>query len=235
MKKVILITGSSSGMGLEAALLLAKKHTVYATLHSLDSEKEVQARAKKEGVALKCLELDVTKPASVGKAIDTIIGKEGRVDVLINNAGFGVVSPFEMVSEADFTRQFDVNFYGYVRCIQEVLPHMRKQKAGTIINVSSVAGVAGFGFWSAYVSTKFAVEGLTECLKAEVQPFGIDVKMIEPGPVATKFDKDMIKGNRKVENNPYLKSLDKTFQAFKEMLQQGQAAKDAAKTYVEAV
>lgn len=237
MKKVILITGCSSGMGLEAALLLAAKgHKVYASLRSIKSEQKVQERAQKEGVSLNCLELDVTKEKSVRKAVEKIVKKEGRIDVLLNNAGFGVVGALETLSEKDLEKQFDVNYYGYVRCIHAVLPQMRKQKSGAIINVSSVAGVAGFAYWSAYVSTKFAIEGMSECLKAEVEPFGIKVKLIEPGPVATNFDKDMIMGTRKLVENPYAETMKQSLDGLTAMLKTGQSAKEAAlQAYVKAV
>ena len=210
MAKIILITGCSSGMGLEAALLLAGKgHKVYATLHNLDSEKKVQECAKKAGCEVTCLELDVTKPATIKKAVETIIKNDGKIDVLINNAGFGVVGALDTLSEEDLKKQFDVNFYGYVRCIQAVLPHMRKQKSGTIVNVTSIAGIYGFAFMPAYVSTKFAIEGLSETLQAEVKDFGIQVKVVEPGPVATSFAKDMIKGSRDPNENPYAEAINK--------------------------
>lgn len=222
-------------MGLEAALLLAKNHKVYASMRSLKSEPEVLSRAKKEKVKLETLALDVTDVQSIGDAVRAIIQKEGRIDVLINNAGFGMMGPFELLSEEDIQKQFNVNYLGYVRCIQAVLPQMRKQKSGTIINVSSVAGVSGLAFCSAYASAKFAIEGLSECLRAELQPFGIDVRLVEPGPVATNFDKEMTLGHRQLKSNPYEKNIQKTFESFKQMLQQGQSSKEAAQTYVEAV
>jgi NAD(P)-dependent dehydrogenase (short-subunit alcohol dehydrogenase family) len=236
MAKIILITGCSSGMGLEAALLLAGKgHKVYATLHKLDSESTVQECAKKAGCGITCLELDVTKPATIKKAVDTIIKNDGKIDVLINNAGFGVAGAVETLTIEEFQKQFDVNYFGTLRCIQEVLPYMRKQKSGRIINVSSIAGIFGFSFMSAYVSTKFALEGMSETLQVELKSHGIDVKIVEPGPVATNFNKDMIKGTRKLNENPYDKAIDKFFESIGGMLKDGQTSKDAAQAYVDAV
>jgi short-subunit dehydrogenase len=236
MAKIILITGSSSGMGLDAALLLAGKgHKVYASMRNMGKAKLVKEAAKNAKVSLETIELDVTEPQTIKTAIKEIISKEGKLNVLINNAGFGVVGPFETLSENDIEKQFEVNYFGCIKCIQEVLPQMRKQKSGTIVNVSSVAGTLGLAFWSAYCSTKFALEGLTESIKLELQPFGIDVKLVEPGPVATEFDQDMVMGSRKLEKNPYSKTIKKTFESFKEMLQKGQSSKAASEAYVKAV
>lgn len=224
-------------MGLESAILLAKKgHKVYATLHKLETEKKVLDYAKSEKCKLETLELDVTKPDTIKKAVDTIIKKEGRIDVLINNAGFGVAGAVETLTINEFKKQFNVNYFGCLSCIQKVLPHMRKQKSGTIINVSSIAGIFGFSFMPAYVSTKFAIEGLSETLRAEVKQFGIDVKVVEPGPVATNFDKDMIMGTRlEGKENPYRIAVKEFFEGIGKMMAEGQHAREAAQVYVKAV
>jgi len=223
-------------MGLESAILLAKKgHKVYATLHKLDAKKKVLDYAKSEKCKLETLELDVTKPDTIKKTVNTIIRKEGRIDVLINNAGFGVAGAAETLTIKEFQKQFDVNYFGTLRCIQEVLPHMRKKKSGTIVNVSSIAGILGFSFMPAYVSTKFAIEGLSETLRTEVKQFGIDVKVVEPGPVTTNFDKDMIKGTRlKGKENPYREAVNQFFAGIGKMLAEGQHAREAAQAYVKA-
>jgi NAD(P)-dependent dehydrogenase (short-subunit alcohol dehydrogenase family) len=188
MKK-ILITGCSTGFGFEAAKYLAKKgHQVYATMRNLNTSnaeagETLKDFAKTNTLKIDVVELDVTSDESVSKAMSNI----PTVDVLINNAGRGFGGPLESFTSAECLAQLDLNVVGNVRMIKAVLPGMRAQKSGLIIQLSSVAGrlaVPGFGI---YHASKWAVEALSESLRCELGPLGIDVAMVQPGPFSTNF------------------------------------------------
>ncbi|WP_455037216.1 oxidoreductase [Leptotrichia massiliensis] len=182
MKKVILLTGASSGIGYQTAESLAKEgHVVYGAARRTEKMETL----KQFGV--KPIYLDVTDEESIKSAIDTIIGNEGRIDILINNAGYGSYGAIEDVEINEARRQFEVNLFGLARLVQLVLPHMRKQKAGRIINVSSMGGrmTSYFGGW--YHATKYALEAFSDALRMEVADFGIDVSLIEPGLIKTDW------------------------------------------------
>ncbi len=190
MKKVILVTGCSSGFGfLTAARLASKGHRVYATMR--DPRKEefllLETARRKGEKNLTVLPLDVTKQDSIKAAVKTIVARDGVIDVLINNAGFGIGGFFEDLSEADCHSQYDVNFFGALNMIREVLPVMRPRRKGLIINISSMAAFSGTPAFSAYCSSKFALEGFSECLYMELKPFGIQVSLVEPGSYRTKI------------------------------------------------
>ena len=181
--KVVLITGASSGMGKVAALLLAEEgHKVYAAARRIDS---MQAELAPKGIVP--VALDVTKSDDNERVVDQIIDAEGRIDVLINNAGFGLYGPVEDVSIDDARYQFEVNLFGLADLTQRVLPHMRAQGSGRVINTSSMGGkiFTPLGAW--YHATKHALEGWSDCLRIETAPFGIQVVVIEPGGVKTEF------------------------------------------------
>ena len=174
MKKVILLTGASSGIGYQTAESLAKEeHVVYGAARRTEKMETL----KQFGV--KPIYLDVTDEENIKSAIDTIIRNEGRIDVLINNAGYGSFGAVEDVEINEARRQFEVNLFGLARLVQLVLPHMRKQKEGRIINVSSMGG------W--YHATKYALEAFSDALRMEVSDFGIDVSLIEPGGIKTDW------------------------------------------------
>ncbi len=180
--KTALITGASSGIGSAAALrLLALGFTVYGAARRLD---RLDALAV---AGVKPLAMDVTDDASMEAGIRVILSETGRVDALVNNAGYGSYGAIEDVSQEEARRQFDVNVFGAMRLTQLVLPQMRQQGSGRIINISSVGGRAygPFGGW--YHGTKFALEALSDCLRLEAKPFGIDVVVIEPGAIDTEF------------------------------------------------
>jgi NAD(P)-dependent dehydrogenase (short-subunit alcohol dehydrogenase family) len=182
MSKTILITGASSGIGEEAVKsLLAAGNTVYAGARRV----ERMTSLAKAGARL--LTLDVTDDESMTTAINTILKQTGRIDVLVNNAGYGSYGSLEEVPLEEGRRQFDVNIFGLARLIQLVLPAMRAQGSGRIINISSIGGKIGepFGCW--YHATKFAVEGLSDSLRMELHPFGIDVVIIQPGAIHTEW------------------------------------------------
>ncbi|MCV0373731.1 MAG: SDR family oxidoreductase [Nitrosarchaeum sp.] len=186
--KIALVTGSSSGIGFETALALARDgyHT-FASMRDTSKSAKMIEISKKENLAIDIIELDVDKEESIVDAIKKIIKECGRIDVLVNNAGYGQFGCTEDVSIEEFRKQFETNFFSIVRIIQEVAPIMRKQKSGTIVNISSVAGRMGLPGSPAYISTKFALEGFTECVRYELGMFGIKTTLIEPGVVKTNF------------------------------------------------
>lgn len=181
--KTVLITGSSSGIGRAAAFRFETAGwNVAATMRS---PKKDAAFPKSERTILP--RLDVTDSVSIRTAIDETIRKFGSIDVIVNNAGYGLVGPFECSEPAQIERQFATNVFGLMNVVREILPHFRDRKAGIIINVASMGGRITFPLYSLYHATKWAVEGFSESLQYEVEPFGIRVKIIEPGPIKTDF------------------------------------------------
>ena len=180
--KVILITGASSGIGYDAATRLAQQgHCVYAAARRLELMEPLKA------LGAKVLHLDVTDENSIQQCVESVIQAEGRIDVLVNNAGYGFFGAIEIVPMEEARRQLEVNLFGLARLTQLVLPQMRKQGSGRIINTSSIAGkmVIYLGGW--YNVTKYAVEAFSDALRMETKPFGIDVVMIEPGAIKTTW------------------------------------------------
>ena len=183
MNKVVIITGASRGFGeLIAKKFQKENYQVIATMRNIDSSPSLK---KLDNVDIK--RLDVTVKLEIKNVVDYTIEKYGRIDVLINNAGYGAFGFLEEASDEEIKNQFDVNFFGLIDCIRGVVPQMRKQKSGKIINISSIAGRFGLPFTSLYNSSKFAVEGLTECLHYELSLFGIDIKTVAPGSFRTGF------------------------------------------------
>jgi NADP-dependent 3-hydroxy acid dehydrogenase YdfG len=176
MKKVILITGVSSGFGKQTAELLANKgHTVYGTVR-----RDVEISSSVNG-----LKLDLTNNDSIKQAVQIVFQKEGRIDILINNAGMHTGGPVETSAIENIKLQMDTNFLGMVNLIREILPIMRKQGGGTIINFSSIGGLMGLPFQAFYSAGKFAIEGFSEALRMEVKKFNIKVVLINPGDFHT--------------------------------------------------
>lgn len=182
MKKVVLITGASSGMGKETAkLLLQQGYTVYAAARRVDRMEDLKP------LGAKVLQMDVTDDASMVKGVSQIIEADGRIDVLVNNAGFGSYGAVEDVPITDARYQMEVNVIGLARLTQLVIPGMREGRSGRIINITSIGGkiVTPFGAW--YHASKFAVEALSDAMRLELKPFGIDVVVVEPGGVKTEW------------------------------------------------
>lgn len=179
---VILITGASSGIGYEAARMLAEQgHKVYGAARRTERMESLRP------FGVEPLSLDVTSDTSAQAVIDHIMQQEGRIDVLVNNAGYGELGPIETTSLDDAQRQLDVNVVGLARMTRLVLPHMRDQGRGRIVNVASVAGRITFGFAGWYNASKYAVEALSDATRMEVRPYGIDVAIIEPGGVYSNW------------------------------------------------
>jgi NAD(P)-dependent dehydrogenase (short-subunit alcohol dehydrogenase family) len=192
-QKVAVITGSSSGIGLESALVLARNgYITYATMRSPEKDISIKEAVQNESLPIRVVQLDVTDDTSVKNTIDHIISEASRIDVLVNNAGYSLGGALEDLSMEEIKSQYETNLFGLIRVTQAVLPTMRKQRSGRILNISSGAGIFGFPVHSAYVSTKFAVEGLSESIAYELEPFGIKVILIEPGFVRTNFIRAMV-------------------------------------------
>jgi NAD(P)-dependent dehydrogenase (short-subunit alcohol dehydrogenase family) len=183
MDKVILITGASSGIGKETAKTFqAKNWKVAATMRSPENAEDL-----KNIVDLELVPLDVTDIDSIKAAIAETLEKFGRIDAVVNNAGYGLAGPFEATTPEQIKKQFDVNLFGLMNVCREIIPYFREQKRGTIVNVASLGGRTAFPFYSLYNSAKWAVEGFSEALQYELEPFNIRVKLIEPGPIKTDF------------------------------------------------
>lgn len=181
-RKVILLTGASSGIGHEAATeLLAQGHTVYAAARRVERMEDLAA------AGAHVLSLDVTDSASISDAVNAVLSQQGRIDVLINNAGYGYLGALEGVSMEEARRQLDVNVFGLAEMTKQVLPYMRERRSGRIINISSVAGKVGIAFVGWYNVSKFAVESYSDVLRKEVRQFGIDVVLIEPSGIKTDW------------------------------------------------
>jgi NAD(P)-dependent dehydrogenase (short-subunit alcohol dehydrogenase family) len=239
-KVVAIVTGSSSGIGFETSLLLAKNgFFTYATMRNVDKSNKIIDLKLKEKLPLEVLKLDVTDDKSVKEAIETIANEQGTVNVLVNNAGYALVGPLEELSIQEFKEQFETNVFGAIRVTQAVLPIMRKQRHGTIVNISSIAGRIGFPLTSAYVSSKFALEGLSESMAYEIDQFGTKVILIEPGVIKTNFDHNL-KIGKKVStindrNSPYADITEKRIAGFKPRFENGIPAIEVAKVILRAI
>ena len=234
MEKVALVTGSSSGIGYETSLALAREgYFTYATMRDLKKEAVIKKIAEEENLPLKVIELDVDNDDSVQNAVKTIIEEKQRIDVLVNNAGWGIWGTAEDVSIEEFRAQFETNFFSVVRMIQKVAPIMRKQGTGDIVNISSIAGRIGFPVSTAYISSKFAIEGLSESLRYELGPFGIDVIIIEPGVIKTNFF-DSMKTAKKADD-VYKEITEKVISGVKMMAEMGTPPKEVANVIIKSL
>ena len=235
MEKVAVITGTSSGIGFETALALAREgYYTYATMRDTTKSDKIQELAKKESLKIDVIELDVDDENSVKTAIQKILEEKQRIDVLVNNAGWGLWGCVEDVSINEFKAQFDTNFFSIIRLIQEVVPTMRNQGSGTIVNVSSVVGRIGFPASPAYISSKFALEGLSESLRFELAPFGVNVVIIEPGVIKTNFMKNMKMAEKSESDTVYRDITVKVVSGVKMMAEMGTHPKEVADTIVKA-
>ena len=217
MKKVILITGASSGIGKDTVLSLIKEgHIVYGAARRLEMMQDI---IQAGGHAIK---MDILKERNIDDVVNQIIKEQSRVDVLINNAGYGLWGAVETISIDEAKRQFDVNIFGLAYLTKKIIPIMRKQKSGKIINMSSMGGkvYTPFGAW--YHATKYALEGWSDCLRIELKSFGIDVILIEPGVIKTEFQDVMMDSTvERSIGTPYEKKLKALEKATQEMYARG--------------
>ena len=236
MEKVALVTGSSSGIGLETSLSLARNgfHT-FATMRDLNKDAEIKEVVRKENLNVEILQLDVDNEESVNEVINTIMERKDRIDVLINNAGYGMWGTVEDVSINEFKEQFETNFFSIIRLIHRVAPIMRKQNSGNIVNISSVAGRIGFPVSPAYISSKFALEGLSESLRFELMPFGVNVIIIEPGVIKTNFFDSMKLAEKSQQDSTYKDITEKVISGVKMMAEMGTHPKEVADTVIKAL
>ncbi len=204
---VIVITGCSSGFGMLAALEFARRgDSVYATMRNTAKADRLQTRAEKAGVSVEVLQLDVNDSGSVGATIEEVIRREGRIDVLVNNAGISIDGPVEAFDDDELLAVFETNLFGVVRVTRAVLPHMRSQSSGTIVTVGSLAGKVAAPFSGIYSASKHAVEALSDALHYELHPLGIRVVLIEPGEFETEIEANSRPARRFTEASPYLEA-----------------------------
>jgi NAD(P)-dependent dehydrogenase (short-subunit alcohol dehydrogenase family) len=202
---VAVVTGSSGGIGLATSLALARSgYLTYATMRNLAKRKSIQSLAEKQHLPIRTVQLDVTDENSVKNAIQSILSESEGIDLLVNNAGYGLTGAFEDIGIDEIKALYETNLFGVIRVTQGVLPIMRKQGSGRIINISSGAGRIGYPGGSAYVSSKFALEGLTESMAYEIEQFGIKAVLVEPGFVRTNFGENMVIAKKAQDpNSPY--------------------------------
>src|SRR5918999_2898772 len=238
-QKVVIVTGSSSGIGFETSLTLARNgfHT-YATMRNMQGEKykSLTEVAKNENLQLRAIELDVDNDNSVIDAINTIVEERERIDVLINNAGYALGGALEDSSMDEIKAQFETNFFGAVRATKAVLPVMRRQGAGKIVNITSMGGRISIPLSSSYHGSKFALEGLSESIQYELEPFGIKIILIEPGAVGSNFWKNIkIAKKATSPNSPYAQQAANVSKTFRKMEENSMHPAEVAKTILSAV
>src|SRR5256884_234597 len=236
-QKVAIVTGSSSGIGFETSLTLARNgFLTYATMRNLGKGETIKSAAAKEGLPLRVAQMDVTVDRSIKDAVHSIISDVGKIDVLVNNAGYGLNGAFEDLAMEEIKAQYETNLFGVIRVTQAVLPIMRKQKTGIIVNISSGAGRFGYPGGSAYVSTKFALEGLSESMAYELEPFGIKVVLVEPGVIKTNFVNSMVASKKSQDpNSPYAQFMQNVATSFQHMIEGGASSDVVARVVLKAV
>jgi NAD(P)-dependent dehydrogenase (short-subunit alcohol dehydrogenase family) len=236
-KRVAVVTGSSSGIGFETSLMLARHGFItYATMRDLKKSSTLKSIADKENIPLRCIQLDVTNDMSVKQSIEIIEKESNQIDVLVNNAGYGLSGAFEDLLIDEIKLQFDTNFFGMIRATQAVLPIMRKQRSGIIVNISSGLGRFGIATSSAYVSSKFAMEGLTESISYELEPFGIRTVLVEPGIIKTNFIKAAVLAQKSTDpNSPYFQFMNNMEEGMKKLIQSGEKPENVAKVVLDSI
>jgi len=236
-QKVAVVTGTSSGIGHETSLALARSgFLTYATMRNLNKSENIKSVATKENLPIHINQLDVTDDISIKNAVQAILSEVGRIDVLVNNAGYALNGAFEDLTMDEIKAQFETNLFGVIRTTQAILPIMRKQVFGIIVNMSSGAGRLGYPGGSVYVSTKFAVEGLSESMAYELEPFGIKVILVEPGVIRTNFANAMVVAKKSQDpNSPYSHIMQKMATSFEHMMENGSSPDLVAKAVLKAV
>lgn len=238
-RKVAVVTGSSSGIGYATALQLARSgYFTFATMRNPEKGGDLIRAAKNEELPILVEQLDVTDLDSIKDFMSRrlAVKSSGRIDVLVNNAGYALMGSLEDLSMKEIQDQLETNSLGAIRVTQQVLPVMRAQESGIIVNISSGVGRFGFQGLSAYVATKFALEGLSESLAYEVGPFGIKVVLIEPGAVKTKAFDNMVIGQAALrKDSPYAGMLDNLNVVFKTWLDKASTPDQVAATILQAI
>ena len=237
LEKVALVTGSSSGIGFETSVLLARNgfHT-YSTVRNLEKSQALINVAKKDGLPLQVIELDVSSDKSVRDGVNSVLDENKRIDVIVNNAGYALVGAFEDLSMDEIKAQFETNFFGVIRVIQAVLPTMRDHRNGRIVNLSSMGGRIAIPLDSAYHGTKFALEGLSESLQYEVEPFGIKIILIEPGAIKSNFFNNLKMASKAQRpDSPYTQMMQKLNAGFSFILENAPQPEEVAKVILKAV
>lgn len=220
--KIVLITGTSTGIGLATALRLARAgDRVFATVRDVRRADALRQTALAEGLPIEVFSLDVDSESSVNSAVRQVLDREGRLDVLVNNAGIAPFNPIEMASDEEVKRVFETNLFGALRTIRAVLPAMRAQRSGTIVNVSSVAGRLGPSCMGVYSASKFALEAASESLAREVFPHGIRVVIIEPGIIVTPILEKALANLPPEADSPYEAAIRRTRKLFSQGQSQG--------------
>src|SRR5438128_5159794 len=226
-QKVAVVTGTSSGIGYETSLTLARNgFLTYATMRDLNKSGNIKSVVEKEKLPLKIVQLDVTDDGSVKNAMQSIIAEASRIDVLVNNAGYSLNGAFEDVAMEELKAQYETNLFGVTRVTQAALPLMRKQKSGIIVNISSgVVTIGGIPGGSADLSTKFAIEGFSKSMAYELEPFGINVVLVEPGVIRTNFVNAIVAAKKSQDpNSPYSRMMQKMAASFEPLLENGSSA-----------
>jgi NAD(P)-dependent dehydrogenase (short-subunit alcohol dehydrogenase family) len=217
-------------------MLARNSFYTYASMRNISKANTIREIAKKENLPLQVIQLDVTDDRSVRDAVNTVLEEKKTIDVVVNNAAYGLIGCVEDISIEEVKAQFETNLFGVIRVSQTVLPAMRKQKDGIIINVSSIAGLIAFPISNAYASTKFALEGLSESMRYEVEQFGIKVVLVEPGVITTNFVNAMVKPKKLLElKSPYAQFMQQVNNGFKLKRENATSPEEVAKVILKAV
>lgn len=234
-KKTVLVTGCSSGIGYATSLVLSRNNFMtYGSVRDLSKSGKIQKIIENEGLPLKIIHIDVNDNKSIEVAIQKILFESGRIDILVNNAGYGMFGPIEDITVADIKEQFETNFFGAIRLIKTIVPIMRKQGNGIIVNISSMVGRFAVPLNAAYVSSKFALEGFSESISYELEEFGIKVILVEPGVVRTDFFQNLkIKGTD--SKSPYHQLMEKRIGLLKTAMENSTSSNDVANIILHAL
>ena len=233
--KIAVVTGTSTGIGFATSLQLARHgYRVFAGMRNLAKADPLRSAAQAEGLPVEVIELDVTSPTSVASSF-AHIARVAPVDVLVNNAGIGGATPLELTPEDEHRRMFDTNYFGAIACIQAVLPGMRERRGGTIVNVTSIAGLIATPNQVAYSASKWALECAGEALAHEVRRFGVRVVHVEPGVVMTAIFENSAAATRYEKSSPYQPIMRRNGKLFAAGFADPAQPEDVAKTILDAI